>query len=76
MHMSEGEEPVAPKMLAQLALAVQRLESAANMNEEREKEIRKEAAMEAAEVAAKSMANQGMTKAKVESIRREILGLG
>lgn len=76
MHMSEGEEPVAPKMLAQLALAVQRLESAANMNEEREKEIRREAAIEAAEVAAKSMANQGMTKAKVESIRREILGLG
>lgn len=76
MHMSEGEEPVAPKMLAQLALAVQRLESAANMNEEREKAIRVEAAKDAAATAEKSMVSQGMSQKAIDSIKKEILGLG
>lgn len=76
MHMSEGDEPVAPKMLAQLALAVQRLESAANMNEEREKAIRAEAAKDAAATAEKSMVSQGMSQKAIDSIKKEILGLG
>lgn len=76
MHMSEGEEPVPPKMLAQLALAVQRLESAANMNEEREKEIRKEAAADAAATVEQSMKSQGMSAKAIDSIKKEILGLG
>ena len=75
MHMSEDEEPVPPKMLAQLALAVQRLESAANMNEERETAIRKEAAAQAADVAGKSLASQGMSKEAIATIKKEILGL-
>lgn len=76
MHMSEGEEPVPPKMLAQLALAVQRLESAANMNEEREKAIRAEAAKEAAVTVEKSMVSQGMSQKAIDTIKKEILGLG
>jgi len=42
MQAAEGDEPVSPAMLKDLALAVQRLESAANMNQEREKKIREE----------------------------------
>ncbi|EEF78418.1 DUF3486 family protein [Methylophaga thiooxydans] len=76
MHMAEGDTPVEPKMLAQLALAVQRLESAANMNEEREKAIRAEAANEAAATAEKSMVSQGMSQKAIDSIKTEILGLG
>jgi hypothetical protein len=76
MHMSEDDEPVPPKLLAQLALAVQRLESAANMNEEREKQIRKEMAAQAAEAAEKSLHKQGLTQDKVDAIKRDILGLG
>lgn len=76
MHMSEDDEPVPPKMLAQLALAVQRLESAANMNEEREKQIRKEMALEAAEAAEESMRGQGMSREAVDTIKKQILGLG
>jgi hypothetical protein len=75
MHMSEDDEPVAPKQLAALALAVQRLESAANMNEEREKQIRKEMAAQAAEVAAQSMENQGLTQDAIDTIKNHILGL-
>lgn len=76
MHMSEGDEPVPPKLLSQLALAVQRLESAANMNEEREKQIRKEMALEAAEAAAESMAGQGLSQSAIDTIKRDILGIG
>jgi len=75
MHMSEGDEPVAPKLLSQLALAVQRLESAANMNEEREKQIRQQAAIEAADVAEKSLASQGMSKQAIDTIKQDILGI-
>jgi hypothetical protein len=75
MHMSEGEDPVAPKMLSQLALAVQRLESAANMNEEREKQIRKEMAQQAADAAEESLRGQGMSREAVDTIKKQILGL-
>ncbi|WP_273149254.1 DUF3486 family protein [Methylophaga thiooxydans] len=75
MHMAEGDTPVEPKMLAQLALAVQRLESAANMNEEREKQIRTEMALQAAETAEESMRGQGMSREAVDSIKKQILGL-
>jgi hypothetical protein len=75
MNMSEAEQPAAPKMLAQLALAVQRLESAANMNEEREKQIRKEAAAQAADVAEQSLRGQGMSKEAIDTIKKDILGL-
>lgn len=40
MQAAEGDEPVSPAMLKDLALAVQRLESAANMNQDRDKKIR------------------------------------
>jgi len=76
MHMSEGEDPVPPKMLAQLALAVQRLESAASMNEERDAKIRKQATVDAADVAEKSLSKQGMSKEAVQAIKNDILGLG
>ncbi len=77
MHMSEGEEPVAPKMLAQLALAVQRLESAANMNEERDKKIREEAAQQAREEAAERVTEaaqaRGMSEDDAKFWREKVL---
>jgi hypothetical protein len=76
MHMSEDDEPVAPKQLAALALAVQRLESAANMNEEREKQIRKEMAAQAAAAAEQSLASQGLSQDAIDTIKRDILGIG
>lgn len=75
MHMSEGDDPVPPKMLAQLALAVQRLESAANMNEERDAKIRKQATIDAADVAEESLRGQGMSKEAIDTIKKEILGI-
>lgn len=80
MKMAEDEtETVAPKVLAQLALAVQRLEASATDNLKRDAEIRKQertrAAEEAAELAETSMVKQGMSKQAIDIIKRDILGL-
>lgn len=77
--MAESGEPVPPKMLKDLALAVQRLESAANMNEERERKIRaqarEEALAEAAETIEAASESAGLTKAAARKIKDEILGI-
>jgi len=79
MHAAEGEEPVSPKMLKDLALAVQRLESAASMNEDREKKIKDEARKLALEEAASKVeevsSTGGMTRESVDLIKSEILGI-
>ena len=51
MAMSEGDEPMEPKALSQLALAIQRVEQAAMTSHKREKEIRTAFAEEAADTA-------------------------
>lgn len=75
MHLADGEEPADPKLLSTLALAVQRLEASATDNLKRDAEIKRQAATEAAEAAAKSMTRQGMSKDTVDAIKRDILGI-
>jgi len=79
MQAAEGEDPVSPAMLKDLALAVQRLESAANMNQERDKKIRDEARKVALEEAASKVEEVsktgGMTRDSIDIIKREILGI-
>ena len=75
MHLSEGEEPVAPKLLSQLAMAVRHLESAASMNEDVAIKARKQAAIDAAELAGKSLASQGMSQQGIDKIKQDILGI-
>lgn len=77
--LAEGAEPVPPKLLKDLALTVQRLESAANMNEERERKIRVEERQRViAEATAKveeAAGTGGMTRESIDTIKREILGI-
>lgn len=79
MQMAEGEDPVSPKMLSQLALAVQRLEASATDNLKRDEEIRKQerikATEKAAELTASSLHKQGMSQSAIDTIKREILGI-
>jgi len=49
MSLSEGDEPVEPKLLKELSIAVERLERAASEGVRREAEIRKQLAAEARE---------------------------
>jgi len=52
LKLSEGDEPVEPKLLKELAIAVERLEKAASENEKRRREIEAEARRQALEEAA------------------------
>ena len=80
MKMTEDEEPVSPKMLSQLALAVQRLEASATDNVKRDEEIRKQARVRATEEAAETAASvgkaSGLSQAAVTEIKNKILGIG
>ncbi len=75
LHMSESGEPVPPKALSQLALAIQRVEQAAMVSHKREKELYKEFAAKAAEAAETVARSQGLTKDVVSAIKAEILGI-
>lgn len=67
--------PAVTGMLKDLALTMQRLENAANLNTTREKEIRKQALAEAAEQATSVAKKGGLSAEAVQTIRREILGI-
>jgi hypothetical protein len=75
MTMSEGDEPIPPKMLKDLSIAVERLEKAASENVKREEEIRKQERERAADQAAKIAKKGGLSADTVDTIRREILGI-
>lgn len=75
MAMSESEEPVPPKALSQLALAIQRVEQAAMASHKREKEIRQAFAEEAANAAEEVAKSQGLTREGVKAIKAQILGI-
>lgn len=72
--LSESDN-VAPKELAMLANTVQRLEQAASLSYERERKIRKEIAQMAAETAEKVAVQAGVSKATVNQLKMEILGI-
>lgn len=75
LELSEGEEPVPPKLLKELSLAIKHLEQASSVNEKREREIRSQMAEEAnkaIDIAAKA---QGLTTDSVNLIKQQILGI-
>ncbi len=73
--MSEGEEPVDPKMIKDLAIGIERLEKAASENVKRDEEIRRRAMQEAADKAEQIAKKGGLSAATVQTIRSEILGI-
>ena len=75
MKFSEMDEPMPPKLIKELAIGIERLEKATELNQKRELELRKQITQEAAEMAEKSMTNKGMTRDTIDTIKREILGL-
>lgn len=80
LYMQEGTldaktAPAVVGMLKDLALTSMRLEKAANLNVEREREIRTQAMAEAADKAEKIAKKGGLSPDAVQTIRREILGI-
>ncbi|KLI66956.1 Mu-like prophage FluMu protein gp27 [Vibrio vulnificus CladeA-yb158] len=77
MEASEGEEGevISPKALGQLALVVQRIETAAMSSMKREKEIRSAYAAEAAEKTEAVAKKAGLTAETVKMLKAELLGI-
>lgn len=76
MQLSEGDTPVAPKMLKDLSIAIERLERASSENEKRTAEIRKQALVDAASQVTSVAKKGGLTDAAANEIRKKILGIG
>lgn len=80
MHMmdeadKEGAEPIPPKALGQLALVVQRIESAAMTSQKVEKEIRKTFAEQAASEVEAVVKKAGISADTAADIKKHILGI-
>lgn len=78
LTLSEGEDPVPPKMLKELALSIKHLEEASTVNEKREREIEeraREAMLEEQRKALEAMPNKGGVTAETKSAIREALGI-
>jgi len=75
MKLSEGDEPIPPRMLKDLSIAVERLEKAASENVKREDEIRRQERERAANEVSKIAKKGGLSADTVDTIRREILGI-
>ena len=74
-HIDEETAPGVVDMLKDLALTTMRLEKAANLNVEREKEIRQQALEEAANSVEKAASQRGMTKEDAQFWREQVLGI-
>ena len=71
--MAEGEAPVEPKMLKDMAIAIERLERAASENVKREEQVRRKALEEAADRAGDVAKRQGAGAATIDALRAAIM---
>ena len=74
MHMAEDEEPADPKLIKELSIAIEKLESAASKNEARDALIRKQAREEAAKDLTEQLKNDGISEELEASIKRILIG--
>ncbi len=78
MEMSEGSDPVEPRMLRDLAIAVEKLEKAASENVKRDEEIRRRALEEMAAAVEKAAEKEPDKRIGIEllrQIRQEVYGI-
>ena len=73
--MADGDAPVEPKMLKDMAIAIERLERAASENVKRDEAIRRQAVEEAAAIAGTSAKKGGLSDEAAEQIKSKILGI-
>ena len=75
LKASDGEEPVDPKYIKDLAIGIEKLEKAATESTKRDQEIRKAFAEEAAATAEEIAVQAGLTNEGANTIKKQILGL-
>lgn len=74
VDMSGNGGVVEPKMLKELAIAIEKLENAATINEKRQREIEQAALEKAAKDVEKTAKQQGLSDDAVQLIKQKILG--
>lgn len=74
MHMAEGEDPADPKLIKELAFAIEKLEKASSENEKRAAQIRQQAREEAAQELTEQLKNDGISEELEKSIKRILIG--
>ncbi|MBS9780622.1 MAG: DUF3486 family protein [Moraxellaceae bacterium] len=75
LELADGEGVVEPKLLKELATAIEKLENASTINEKRQREIEKAILAKASAEAEKSVIKAGLSKETAEEIKRQILGI-
>lgn len=73
MSMAEDEEPADPKLIKELAMAIEKLENAASINEKRDAQIRQQAKEEAAKVAEQTAKAHGLDAEFAQFLREKVL---
>lgn len=73
MQLAEGDEPAAPKLIKELAIAIEKLEKAANANQQRDAMVRKATLEEAAQRVDEAAKAQGMDIDQVKFWREKVL---
>lgn len=76
MEMAEGSEPVEPRMLRDLSIAIEKLEKAASENVKRDAEIRNRALEDAANAVEETARQQGLDETQARFWREQVLGVG
>lgn len=74
MQLSEGDKPPAPGAIKELAIAIEKLEKAASVNQARDALIRKQAREEAAQELTEQLKNDGISEELEASIKRILIG--
>ena len=74
MQLAEGDEPADPKLIKELATAIEKLERASSENEKRDAQIRQAARVEAAEELSQGLKTEGISVELEASIRRILIG--
>lgn len=75
IELAEGEEVVPPKLIKELAWAVEKLENASTINEKRQREIEKAILVKAATETEKAIVEAGLSAETANEIKKKILGL-
>ena len=75
MDKMESDQPIDPKTMGQLALAIKRLQEAQTGSVKLEQEIRKQAFTEAADKAEAVAKKAGLTSDTVKMLKAELLGI-
>lgn len=75
MEMAEDAEPIQPRMLRDLAIAIEKLEKAASENVKRDAEIRNRALEDAADAVEKTGSRKQLAPETIRMIKEDIYGL-